>query len=86
MFYREGAGFAVEEVRQYGPNVISFKVVSGRRRWYIVGCYLAPDDAQGGVRRDRERTRNGSGRGGQVRGRRGRREKEKPLVGSPKTQ
>ena len=22
MFYREGAGFAVEEVRQYGPNVL----------------------------------------------------------------
>ena len=46
MFYREGAGFAVEEVRQYGPNVLSFEVVSGRRRWYIVGCYVAPDDAQ----------------------------------------
>ena len=46
MFYREGAGFAVEEVRPYGPNVLSFEVVSGRRRWYIIGCYLAPDDAQ----------------------------------------
>ena len=46
MFYREGAGFAVEEMRQYGPNVISFKVVTGRRRWYIIGCYLAPDDAR----------------------------------------
>ena len=46
MFYREGAGFAVEEVRQYGPNVLIFEVVSGRRRWYIVGCDLAPDDAQ----------------------------------------
>ena len=45
MFYREGEGFAVEEVRQYGPNVLSFEVVSGRRRWYIVGCYIAPDDA-----------------------------------------
>ena len=46
MFYREGAGFAVEEVRKYRPNVLSFEVVSGRRRWYIVGCYIAPDDAQ----------------------------------------
>ena len=46
MFYREGAGFAVEEVRQYGPNVLSFEVVSGRRRWYIIGCYFASDDAQ----------------------------------------
>ena len=33
-------------MRQYGPNVLSFEVVSGRRRWYIIGCYLAPDDAQ----------------------------------------
>ena len=46
MFYREGAGFAVEEVRPYGPNVIIFEVVTGRRRWYIIGCYLAPDDAR----------------------------------------
>ena len=45
MFYREGAGFAVEEVRQYGPNVLSVEVVSGRRQWFIVGCYIAPDDA-----------------------------------------
>ena len=46
MFYREGAGFAVEEVMPYGPNVISFEVLTGRRRWYIIGCYLAPDDAR----------------------------------------
>ena len=46
MFYREGAGFVVEEVQQYGPNVLSFEVVSGQRRCYIVGCYIAPDDAQ----------------------------------------
>ena len=46
MFYREGAGFAVEEVRPYGPNVLSFEVVTGRRRWYIIRCYLAPDDAR----------------------------------------
>ena len=69
MFYREGAGFAVEEVRPYGPNVLSFEVVSGRRRWYIIGCYLAPDDAQtiervvtalGGSTK-RHRTRSGGG-------------------------
>ena len=24
MFYREGAGFAVEEVQKYGPNVLRF--------------------------------------------------------------
>ena len=29
LFYKEGADFAVEEVRPYGPNVISFEVVVG---------------------------------------------------------
>ena len=33
-------------MRPYGPNVISFEVVTGRRRWYIIGCYLAPDNAR----------------------------------------
>ena len=46
LFYKEEADFAVEEVRPYGPNVISFEVLTGRRRWYIIGCYLAPDDAR----------------------------------------
>ena len=26
--------------------MLSFEVVTGRRRWYIIGCYIAPDDAQ----------------------------------------
>ena len=26
--------------------MLSVEVVSGRRRWFIVGCYIAPDDAQ----------------------------------------
>ena len=34
----------MEAVRKYGPNVIGFQLVTGVRRWYIVGCYLAPDD------------------------------------------
>ena len=32
LFYREEANFTVEEVREYGPNVLSFEVVTGRRR------------------------------------------------------
>ena len=32
--------------RHRGPNVISFEVVTIRRRWYIIGCYIAPDDAR----------------------------------------
>ena len=46
LFYREEAYFSVEEVRTYGPNVLSFKVVTGRRQWYIIGCYIAPEDSQ----------------------------------------
>ena len=36
----------MEAVREYRPNVLSFEVATGGRRWYIIGCYLAPDDAQ----------------------------------------
>ena len=36
----------MEAVREYGPNVLSFEVETGGRRWYIIGCYLAPDDAR----------------------------------------
>ena len=46
LFYRPSSLFAVEEVREYGLNVISFEVATGRRRWYIIGCYLTPNDAQ----------------------------------------
>ena len=44
MFHRPAPHFALEAVRKYGPNVISFQLVTGARRWYIVGCYLAPSD------------------------------------------
>ena len=43
LFYRPSPLFAVEAVREYGTNVMSFEVVTGARRWYIIGCYLAPD-------------------------------------------
>ena len=46
LFYRPSPLFAVEAVREYGPNVLSFEVATGARRWYIIGCYLAPDDAR----------------------------------------
>ena len=46
LFYRMSPLFEVEAVREYGPNVLSFKVATGVQRWYIIGCYLAPDDAE----------------------------------------
>jgi hypothetical protein len=27
-----------------GPNVLSFQLVSGAARWYIIGCYIPPND------------------------------------------
>ena len=46
LFYRPSTLFAVEAVREYGPNILSFEVAMGGRRWYIIGCYLAPNNAQ----------------------------------------
>ena len=34
----------MEAVRQYRSNAMSFELATGARRWYIIGCYLAPDD------------------------------------------
>ena len=46
LFYKPSPLFEVEAVREYGPNVLSFEVATGARRWYIIGCYLSPNDAQ----------------------------------------
>ena len=35
----------VEAVKEYGPNILSFEVATGGKRWYIIGCYFSPDDA-----------------------------------------
>ena len=34
----------MEAVRKYGPNVIRSQLATGAQQWYIVGCYLAPDN------------------------------------------
>ena len=44
MFYWPAPYFAVEAVQQFGPNVVGFHLATGERRWYIVVCYLAPDN------------------------------------------
>ena len=43
IFYRSAPNFVVEAVQKFGPNVIGFQLSMGARRWYIVGCYLAPN-------------------------------------------
>ena len=37
--------FYVESLQTYWANVISFQLALGDMRWYILGCYLAPDNA-----------------------------------------
>ena len=44
IFHRLAPHLAVEVVQQFGPNVIGFQLATGAQRWYIVGCYLAPDN------------------------------------------
>ena len=44
IFHRPAPHFAVEAVQKFGPNVIGFQLATGAQQWYIVGCYLAPDD------------------------------------------
>ena len=44
IFHRPAPHFAVEAVQQFGPSVIGFQLATGARRWYIVGCYLSPDN------------------------------------------
>ena len=35
----------MEGIINFGPNVASFLLTSGRRRWYVLGAYVPPHDA-----------------------------------------
>ena len=68
----------------YAGSMAYLGLTTGRHRHGVgKGGGANTGDGRDGDQRYRERTRNG---GGRVGGRRGSREKEKPLVGSPKTQ
>ena len=45
VFYRAVYHFSITSLQTYGENVVSFQMASGDRRWYIVACQLAPDNA-----------------------------------------
>lgn len=47
--YRDHAGYELEEHKFYGPNVLSFRLIVGKIKFYCIGCYIAPTD-------DREET------------------------------
>ena len=44
VFYWISPHFSVEAVQKFGPNVVGFHLATGGRWWYIVGCYLFPDN------------------------------------------
>ena len=42
---REDAGWQVEGIIKFGPNVASFLLILGSRRWNVVGEYVSPNNA-----------------------------------------
>ncbi len=44
LFWRTSEMYEIEEVELCGPNVLSFQLVSGATRRYIIGCYILPTD------------------------------------------
>ena len=47
LVYRDSKGWALESTRCYGPNVIRSVLVSGHRRWHIIGAYIPPSEEDG---------------------------------------
>ena len=44
VFYCLSLQYAMESIQQFRPNVIGSQLATGEWRWYIIGCYLDPDD------------------------------------------
>ena len=44
VFCRPAPHFVVEAIQKFGPNVVGFQLEMGERQWYIVGCYLDPNN------------------------------------------
>jgi hypothetical protein len=40
LFWRTSETYEIKEVELHGPNVLSFQLMSGTTRWYIMGCYI----------------------------------------------
>ena len=41
--WRVAKGCQVESTDRFGPNVVSFQLTLGARRWYAVGVYVPPN-------------------------------------------
>ena len=51
--WRDDAGWQVEGIINFGPNVATFLMTSRSWRWYIVGAYVPPNDASDVYRKNR---------------------------------
>ena len=48
LFYRKYSWkFSVEATKAFGPNVIRAVLVSGRKRWNVIGAYIPPGEEDG---------------------------------------
>ena len=45
MFFCNEQNFSVEALHLHGANIVNFQLALGDQRWYIVGCYISPDNA-----------------------------------------
>ena len=44
VFFRLLPRYAVEDIQKFGRNIFGFQITTIQRRWYIIRCYLAPNN------------------------------------------
>ena len=47
LFWRDWQGWSVESERCHGANVISFELITGDRRYLVIGAYISPSETDG---------------------------------------
>jgi exonuclease III len=47
LIHRNSKHWGLESTKTFGPNVVRTTLVSGQRRWYIIGVYIPPSDETG---------------------------------------
>jgi hypothetical protein len=44
LFWRPNKSYKVEDWQIRGPNMLSFTIVTGKQHFFVVGCYIPPND------------------------------------------
>ena len=47
LIYRTAEDWVLESTQAFGPNVVRATIVSGQRRWYLIGAYVPPSEEDG---------------------------------------